>query len=124
VELCASLAEGGITPSVGMLKVIKARISIPVTVMIRPRAGDFLFSDEGKYRGISKGFVRPTHTEFAVMCEDVARLHECGADGFALGILKQDGAVDAPRLRHLQSLAPGRQFTFHRGALWWIAVVD
>ncbi|XP_053407253.1 copper homeostasis protein cutC homolog isoform X2 [Mercenaria mercenaria] len=78
VELCSNLMEGGTTPSIGMLKVIKRSVSIPVFVMIRPRGGDFIY----------------TPKEFDVMYQDLCMLKEAGADGFVFGILNQDGSVE------------------------------
>lgn len=71
VELCSNLMEGGTTPSLGMFRVIKQRSPIPVFVMIRPRGGDFLYTED----------------EFEVMKEDVKVFKEAGADGVVFGIL-------------------------------------
>ncbi len=55
-------------------------------------------------------------SEFEVMREDVLALHEAGADGFALGILKEEGDVDRERVAELMALARGKEYTFHRGS--------
>ena len=89
---------GGTTPSIGMLKTIKKSIKIPVVVMLRPRAGDFLYSEE----------------EFQVMKEDLICLKESGADGFALGILTADGEVDQGRCKELIEQCRPLPVTFHR----------
>ncbi|XP_074641652.1 copper homeostasis protein cutC homolog [Tubulanus polymorphus] len=98
IELCCNLAEGGTTPTVGMLRVIKDQLRIPVFVMIRPRGGDFLYSDE----------------EFEVMKLDLLALKEAGADGIVLGILQSDGRVDKDRSRELINLSCPLPVTFHR----------
>lgn len=81
-----------------MLKVIKQKSPIPVFVMIRPRGGDFLYTEE----------------EFEVMKEDVKILKEAGADGVVFGILTSEGAVDITRCQELKDLASPLPVTFHR----------
>ncbi|CAG5117400.1 unnamed protein product [Candidula unifasciata] len=98
VELCASLADGGTTPSLGMLKVIKQNISIPVFCMIRPRGGDFCYND----------------LELEVMKADILCLKQAGADGFVFGILTQDGDVDMVKCKQLLDLIRPLPATFHR----------
>lgn len=98
IELCAGLVEGGTTPSVGMLEAARARLSIPIVAMIRPRGGDFLYSDE----------------ELEVMTRDIASMRAAGADGVALGVLTRDGLVDADVLCTLVETAAPLPVTFHR----------
>ncbi|XP_005093479.1 copper homeostasis protein cutC homolog isoform X2 [Aplysia californica] len=81
-----------------MLAVIKKLVHIPVFVMIRPRAGDFLFSDD----------------ELAVMKQDIIHLKKAGADGFVFGILTENGEVDAPRCKELLDIIRPLPATFHR----------
>ncbi|GFZ98276.1 copper homeostasis protein CutC [Dyella caseinilytica] len=97
VELCSSLAEGGITPSYGMLAVVRDRVRIPVYVLIRPRGGDFLYDD----------------AEFEIMRRDVETCAQLGFDGVVIGALDADGVVD-PRCRELVSAAGKLGVTFHR----------
>ena len=89
VELCCNMSTGGTTPTLGLLKIVKRRVQIPVFVMIRPRGGDFLYCDE----------------EFQVMKEDILSLKKGGADGFVFGILNRDGTVDENRCSELLVLA-------------------
>ncbi len=98
VELCANLAEGGTTPSAGMIDVVRSRLSIPVHVMVRTRSGDCCCSD----------------AEFEVMRREVVVARERGADGVMFGILREDGAVDVERNADLMALTRPMTATFHR----------
>ncbi len=98
VELCANLVEGGTTPTIGMLRVVKKTVGIPVFVMIRPRGGDFVYSEE----------------EFQVMIEDVRELKANHADGFVFGILTPEGDIDKDRCKELAGLCKPLPITFHR----------
>lgn len=97
VELCGSLAEGGITPSYGTLALVRDRVRIPVYVLIRPRGGDFLYGD----------------AEFEIMRRDVEACERVGCDGVVIGALDADGNVD-PRCRELVKAAGALGVTFHR----------
>jgi len=98
IELCDNLAEGGTTPSPGLIKQAVQRLSIPVFVLIRPRTGDFLYSDE----------------EFNVMKDDIIFSKEHGVKGVVLGVLNADGSVDMERTKELVELARPLAVTFHR----------
>jgi copper homeostasis protein len=98
VELCSGLAEGGITPSAGLIATVRQKISITLHVMIRPRPGDFYYSSD----------------EFGAMQRDVLMAKQLGADGVVFGILDLDGSVDIARTRQLVDLAAPLQSTFHR----------
>lgn len=99
VELCSDLFEGGCTPSFGVYKAARNNAkSIKINVMIRPRGGDFCYSD----------------IEFEAMKEDVRLFKENGADGIVFGILKPDGKIDVERSRELIEIARPLPVTFHR----------
>lgn len=98
LELCQGLELGGLTPSVGLLEAVKAAVRIPVFVLIRPRAGDFLY-DRG---------------EFGIMLRDTLQLRAAGADGIVSGALTADGALDSGRLRELRLATGAAPFTCHR----------
>ncbi len=98
VELCANLLEGGTCPSYGMIKQVRANIDIDLAVMIRPRAGDFCYSD----------------AEFTVMKEDIIIAKKLGANCLVFGILLPSGDIDIERTSELVSLAKPLPVTFHR----------
>ncbi|XP_035124649.1 copper homeostasis protein cutC homolog isoform X2 [Callithrix jacchus] len=93
IELCSGLSEGGTTPSMGVLQVVKQSVQIPVFVMIRPRGGDFLYSDR----------------EIEVMKADIRLAKLYGADGLVFGALTEDGHID----KELSICRP-LPVTFHR----------
>lgn len=98
IELCSDLLEGGVTPSLGLLSVVRSKVSIGVHPIIRPRPGDFCYSD----------------AEFEIMRRDIELAKTEGADGVVLGILNPDGTVDLDRTRRLVQLAQPLSVTFHR----------
>lgn len=98
IELCAAIAGGGLTPSLGTLIEAKKQVRIPLVAMVRPRAGGFCYSN----------------VDFAVMRRDAALLLGHGADGIVFGILHSDGSVDSKRCGKMLEIAGGRQTVFHR----------
>jgi copper homeostasis protein len=98
VELCANLLEGGVTPSLGTIRRARSIAGIGLHVIIRPRGGDFLFSDD----------------EFDEMRTDVEAAKAEGADGVVIGMLAADGRIDEQRTRELIACARPMSVTFHR----------
>ena len=98
VELCTGLFEGGVTPSAATIELTRRHVAIGLQVMIRPRGGDFLYSD----------------LEMEVMLRDIAVAKELGADGVVFGVLHADGTVDTTRTHHLIEAARPLNVTFHR----------
>lgn len=98
VELCASPAEGGVTPSAATIEQVSKIEGLDLSVMIRPRGGDFLYSDE----------------EFQTMLLDIEHARNAGATGVVFGILTADGKVDVERTRQLVEASHGMETTFHR----------
>ena len=98
VELNSSLFLGGLTPTVGTLRVVKRNVKIPVMAMVRPRAGGFCY----------------TAAEFETALEDARVLLENGADGLVFGFLHEDGTVDEDRTRQMVKAAQGLPCVFHR----------
>jgi copper homeostasis protein len=98
VELCANLLEGGTTPSAGLIAEVCRNVSLKLHVMIRPRGGDFCYSDG----------------EFRIMERDIAAAKDLGADAVVLGILDPDGAIDATRMAKLIEQTRPLKVTCHR----------
>jgi copper homeostasis protein len=98
VELCASLLEGGLTPSMGVVKQAVAVSMIPFYVIIRPRGGDFLYSE----------------LEFLTMLDDVRSCRELGVSGVVIGCLTADGRIDESRMGELVEAARPMKVTCHR----------
>jgi len=98
IELCDNVAEGGTTPSYGFIKAAREKLDIELYVMIRPRGGDFVYSDD----------------EYEIMKEDIKVSKDLGCDGIVLGILTDEGTVDKARCRKLVELSYPMGVTFHR----------
>jgi copper homeostasis protein len=98
VELCASLLEGGLTPSIGVVREALRVATIPFHVIIRPRGGDFLYSE----------------LEYATMLDDVKAMKELGVAGVVIGCLTADGRIDEDRTRALVAAARPLKVTCHR----------
>jgi copper homeostasis protein len=100
VELCENLKEGGTTPSHGQIQLARKLLHIKLFVLIRPRAGDFLYTD----------------LEYDIMMADIRYCIDAGCDGVVIGILHADGTVDKKRCIEMVRLAKqwGLGVTFHR----------
>src|SRR5436190_23188695 len=81
IELCENPNDGGTTPSYGTLKTVKEKITIPVFPIVRPRGGDFFY----------------TNDEFEVMKKDIILITQLGLEGVVIGLLKKDGTRDSKR---------------------------
>jgi len=98
IELNLAIAYGGLTPSLADLELVKAKINIPVMVMIRPRSGGFSYSE----------------LEFEVMKRQAELAVESGADGLVFGVLKENRELDLKRNKILKEIAGDRKTVFHR----------
>ncbi len=98
IELCDGLSEGGTTPDFETVKDLRAKINIPIFVMVRPRGGDFTYSD----------------AEFEQMKTDLIYLKSLGIDGFVFGILDGNDEVNLVQNKTLVELANPLPCTFHR----------
>ena len=98
IELCDNPSEGGTTPSYGFIKTARENLSIELYPIIRPRGGDFLYSE----------------IEFEVMKADIENCKNLGCDGVVIGILHADGTVDKKRCKQLVEIAHPMKVTFHR----------
>jgi copper homeostasis protein len=98
IELCDNPGEGGTTPSYGFIKAAREKLSIPLYPIIRPRGGDFFYSDD----------------EFDIMRADVLICKDLRCDGVIIGILNSNGNVDTKRCKELVDLAYPMGVTFHR----------
>ncbi len=98
IELCAELSGGGVTPSLGLVEQVLTRVTVPVHCMIRPRAGDFRYSDG----------------ELHAMRRDIELVRHAGAAGVVLGVLTEQATVDVDATRRLIEAARPMRVTFHR----------
>lgn len=102
IELCANLTEGGTTPSFGTIRKCRESFSVQLYPIIRPRGGDFLYTDE----------------EFEIMLNDVLLCKQTGCDGIVTGLLKPDGSIDEKGTAALINAAYPLGVTFHRAFDW------
>ena len=98
IELCDNPSEGGTTPSAGMIELVRQNLSIDVFVMIRPRGGDFHYSNY----------------DFHAMKRDISQCQKLSADGIVFGILNADGTLDKKRCQELIARARPLKVTCHR----------
>lgn len=98
IELCANLSEGGTTPSAGMIEQCSKAFETPIYPIIRPRGGDFLYTNE----------------EFEIMLRDVLVCKQSGCAGIVTGMLAADGTIDERQLSTLVKVAWPMKVTFHR----------
>lgn len=98
LELCANLIIGGTTPSLALYEEVRKHTSIRIHVLLRPRFGDFLYTDH----------------EFAILEREVEMFREAGVDGVVIGCLTKDGHLDMPKMRRLKEAAGSMSVTLHR----------
>lgn len=98
IELCVSLGEGGVTPSIGLIAACADALTIPVHVLVRPRGGAFVYTPD----------------EVAVMRRDLLAIRDTGADGVVIGALRPDDTIDLPVVAALVEAAQPLTVGFHR----------
>lgn len=98
IELCSELSVGGITPSYGLLKEVLDNLSLEVFVLIRPRGGNFTYSN----------------AEFEIIRKDIQICKELGCHGIVSGVLNNDNTIDIERTKELVEISKPLPFTFHR----------
>ena len=98
IELCKDLHLDGLTPDYESAKRTIDKLNIPVFILIRPREGDFIYSDE----------------EFELMKDDIIKFKEIGCKGIVSGVLNDDNSIDIERTKDLIELSRPLEFTFHR----------
>lgn len=98
IELCDNVAEGGTTPSWATIKQVVKQLQIPVNVIVRPRGGDFLYSD----------------ADYHIIKEDIAQIKLLGANGVVIGFLTPEGEIDLQRTAEIIAIASPLEVTFHR----------
>ena len=91
IELCSALPLGGLSPDEDLFCMVRERVDIPVRVLLRPRAGDFLYDED----------------EFELLCRQASRFAGLGADGIVIGMLNPDGTLDAERMSALMACGDG-----------------
>jgi copper homeostasis protein len=98
IELCSALSEGGLTPSLGLIKQCKEKFHLPIFPIIRPRGGDFLYTDD----------------EFKIITRDLLLCRQLNCEGVVIGFLQKDGGIDIKRTELAVKLAYPMEVTFHR----------
>lgn len=98
LELCSALTVGGLTPYAELLKRIRAESNINIRCLMRPRSGDFLYTEE----------------EILIMAAQIENLQALGSDGFVIGCLTAEGDLDAEAMKPLLDAAKGCGLTLHR----------
>lgn len=98
IELCANLENGGTTPSFASIKISRSKLDIPINVLIRPRGGDFLYSE----------------LEFQEIISDIKKCKDMEINGIVCGFLNKDGSIDKDRTKEIIELSYPMSFTFHR----------
>ena len=98
IELCGDLIVGGITPSLALFERIREKIDIPIHVLLRPRFGDFLYSDE----------------EMEVLIRQAKAFAKAGADNLVIGCLTPDGRLDLEAMKRIIDAADGTPINLHR----------
>lgn len=98
LELCSNLVIGGTSPSLALFKSVKEKVNIKINVLLRPRFGDFLYTDN----------------EFDIIREEIRMFKDAGADGVVIGCLKSDGSLDMDKMKVLVKEAKGMHITLHR----------
>lgn len=98
IELCGNLSVGGVTPNAELLRAVRDQVHIPIFSMVRPRAGDFVYSD----------------AEFSEMRRSISEAKKSGMDGVVLGVLTKDNRVDVERTGQLVEFAKPLPVTYHR----------
>lgn len=98
IELCSGLIIGGLTPSVELFKRVRELVQIPIHVLIRPRFGDFLYTDE----------------EHQIIKKEVQMFRQLGADGIVIGSLTEDGELNLDQMKELIQEAGTMSITLHR----------
>ncbi len=98
IELCADLSAGGVTPNYGTVETARKLITVDLSIMVRPRGGNFVYSDE----------------EFSMMEKDILYFKELHVNGFVFGILHSNGSVNKKQCKELVKLAGSIPCTFHR----------
>tara|TARA_R110000851_G_scaffold333364_1_gene512463 strand:+ start:194517 stop:195242 length:726 start_codon:yes stop_codon:yes gene_type:complete len=102
IELCTELSVGGLTPSHGLIEKVVSELNIPTHVLIRPRSGNFTYSDE----------------EMDVMLRDISFCKKMGCAGIVSGFLTSESKIDSGKTKRLIAASEGMEFTFHRAFDW------
>lgn len=98
LELCENLVIGGTTPSIELFTMVKELTGLPIHVLIRPRFGDFLY----------------TEYEYELMCRQIRKFADAGADAVVIGSLNADGTLNEPQMQGMIQAAGGKKITLHR----------